>query len=282
MYVCMYVYVCTVLYCSVLFCTVLYCTVLFCSVPVLFCICWSRVHDLTGEHPLFACVQSMHHTDDSWWSTLNNTQWLSHCRCILAGATHIVRIIVKRGCSVLTHCSDGWDRTSQVCISACVCACVCVWYVYVFSVCVYVLVFAYRCAYMSVMCGTVLVCVGVFLDTISDVQLRSFSRNMCPLLTETFSFAIVLIPLCMKQYYVCYVCYVCCLPPSQLTSLSMLMLDPYYRTIEGFMVLIEKEWVSFGHQFALRCSLMHISTPLCCLHPYSTALWLVLVCALLL
>ncbi|XP_056397061.1 myotubularin-related protein 1 isoform X2 [Hyla sarda] len=39
---------------------------------------------------------------------------------------------------------------------------------------------------------------------------------------------------------------------AQLTSLAMLMLDSYYRTIKGFEVLIEKEWISFGHRFAMR------------------------------
>ena len=39
---------------------------------------------------------------------------------------------------------------------------------------------------------------------------------------------------------------------SQLSALMQILIDPYYRTIEGFEVLIEKEFVYSGHQFAQR------------------------------
>lgn len=39
---------------------------------------------------------------------------------------------------------------------------------------------------------------------------------------------------------------------NQIISLTLLLLDPYYRTLEGFAVLIEKEWITSGHLFTDR------------------------------
>ena len=39
---------------------------------------------------------------------------------------------------------------------------------------------------------------------------------------------------------------------SQLTAFSQLLIDPYFRTIRGYMTLIEKDFLSFGHQFRFR------------------------------
>jgi len=86
-----------------------------------------------------------------WLSFLESTKWLDHLKLVLAGASKIVSLIDSEQAGVLVHCSDGWDRTSQ------------------------------------------------------------------------------------------------------LTSLAQLLLDPYYRTFDGFQVLIEKEWIKFGHKFNERC-----------------------------
>ena len=39
---------------------------------------------------------------------------------------------------------------------------------------------------------------------------------------------------------------------SQVTAFSQLLIDPYFRTIRGYMTLIEKDFLSFGHQFRYR------------------------------
>lgn len=43
---------------------------------------------------------------------------------------------------------------------------------------------------------------------------------------------------------------------AQTCSLAGIMLDPYYRSMQGFQALIEKEWLAFGHKFTDRCGLL--------------------------
>ena len=45
---------------------------------------------------------------------------------------------------------------------------------------------------------------------------------------------------------------------AQLSAVSQLCLDPFYRTMRGFQILIEKDFISFGHKFMDRCG--HLSS----------------------
>ena len=42
----------------------------------------------------------------------------------------------------------------------------------------------------------------------------------------------------------------------QISALAQLWMDPYYRTVRGFAILIEKEWLGFGHPFQTRSGLL--------------------------
>ena len=85
--------------------------------------------------------------DEDWFSKIDASLWLRHCRLVLGGSHEIVRLMQIEKCCVVCHCSDGWDRTAQLCATA------------------------------------------------------------------------------------------------------ELLMDPWYRSCKGFAVLIEKEWLSFGHKF---------------------------------
>ncbi|XP_062983099.1 myotubularin-related protein 6 [Elgaria multicarinata webbii] len=89
-------------------------------------------------------------TVNDFLSGLESSGWLRHIKAVLDAAIFLAKAIALERASVLVHCSDGWDRTSQVC------------------------------------------------------------------------------------------------------SLGSLLLDPFYRTIKGFMVLVEKDWIAFGHKFSDR------------------------------
>lgn len=41
---------------------------------------------------------------------------------------------------------------------------------------------------------------------------------------------------------------------SQISAVSQLLLDPHYRTAEGFFSLVHKDWCAFGHHFENRCN----------------------------
>nr|XP_014340794.1 PREDICTED: myotubularin-related protein 6 [Latimeria chalumnae] len=88
---------------------------------------------------------------NDYFSGLESSGWLRHIKAVLDAGIFLTKAVACEGASVLVHCSDGWDRTAQVC------------------------------------------------------------------------------------------------------SIGSLLLDPYYRTMKGFMVLIEKDWISFGHKFSDRC-----------------------------
>ncbi|KAI8440796.1 hypothetical protein MSG28_009121 [Choristoneura fumiferana] len=42
---------------------------------------------------------------------------------------------------------------------------------------------------------------------------------------------------------------------AQISSLAQICLEPYYRTLEGFRTLVEKEWLALGHKFQQRLNI---------------------------
>jgi hypothetical protein len=45
---------------------------------------------------------------------IEETGWLEHLRNIMDGSILVAEKLRNESTSVLVHCSDGWDRTSQV------------------------------------------------------------------------------------------------------------------------------------------------------------------------
>ncbi|XP_073884955.1 phosphatidylinositol-3,5-bisphosphate 3-phosphatase MTMR8 isoform X8 [Macaca fascicularis] len=89
-------------------------------------------------------------TMSEFLSGLESSGWLRHIKAIMDAGIFITKAVKVEKASVLVHCSDGWDRTAQVC------------------------------------------------------------------------------------------------------SVASILLDPFYRTFKGLMILIEKEWISMGHKFSQR------------------------------
>uniref|UniRef100_A0A6A7G540 Myotubularin-related protein 2 n=1 Tax=Hirondellea gigas TaxID=1518452 RepID=A0A6A7G540_9CRUS len=110
-----------------------------------------NIHIMRDSIQKLGKVLSRVKADDTDWVTqVEGTNYLKHIRGLLQATFTMISIIDRHKASIVSHCSDGWDRTTQLC------------------------------------------------------------------------------------------------------ALTELCLDPYYRSRDGFIVLIEKEWLSYGHQFQLR------------------------------
>ncbi len=112
-----------------------------------------NIHAVRSAFDSLAHTCSLHPgeaNETSWGRLVEDSCWLQYVRLILSSSVRVAEVIHRDSITVLVHCSDGWDRTSQI------------------------------------------------------------------------------------------------------TALSMLLLDAHYRTVRGFRTLVEKEWIQMGHQFQLR------------------------------
>jgi len=86
--------------------------------------------DVPNIHEMFSSWQELRTLversdvpESRWLQRLGDTQWLEHCHRITEAAVTVARRLASGNqeeppACVVVHCSDGWDRTSQVCALA--------------------------------------------------------------------------------------------------------------------------------------------------------------------
>ena len=72
-----------------------------------------NIHVMRSSHNKLKEIVLSNSGDSNWLSSLESTRWLEFISLLLSSSTRIAKLLVS-GYSVLAHCSDGWDRTSQV------------------------------------------------------------------------------------------------------------------------------------------------------------------------
>eukprot|EP00468_Gymnochlora_sp_CCMP2014_P000629 CAMPEP_0167743182 /NCGR_PEP_ID=MMETSP0110_2-20121227/1870_1 /TAXON_ID=629695 /ORGANISM="Gymnochlora sp., Strain CCMP2014" /LENGTH=1717 /DNA_ID=CAMNT_0007627517 /DNA_START=148 /DNA_END=5301 /DNA_ORIENTATION=- len=61
-----------------------------------------------------ACEQQLSRRSDDFWDLVLKSKWLCHVRNLCVQSQRVA-LAMLRGENVLVHCSDGWDRTAQMC-----------------------------------------------------------------------------------------------------------------------------------------------------------------------
>ncbi|KAF9948973.1 Myotubularin- protein 3 [Mortierella alpina] len=79
-----------------------------------------NIHAIASSHQALLKAVSTQADSPNWFTVIESTGWLSHVSDLLkaAGREGIVGKMVDTQSSVLVHCTDGWDRTTQlVCLA---------------------------------------------------------------------------------------------------------------------------------------------------------------------
>jgi myotubularin-related protein 6/7/8 len=71
-----------------------------------------NIHHVTRS---FESLMDLNRSTDEFWLVLHNSKWMSHVRLILEAANCCATHLILEKANVLVHCSDGWDRTAQIC-----------------------------------------------------------------------------------------------------------------------------------------------------------------------
>ncbi|KAG9326465.1 hypothetical protein KVV02_001644 [Mortierella alpina] len=80
-----------------------------------------NIHAIASSHQALLKAISTQADSPNWYTVIESTGWLSHVSDLLkaaAGRDGVVGKMVDSQSSVLVHCTDGWDRTTQlVCLA---------------------------------------------------------------------------------------------------------------------------------------------------------------------
>ena len=76
----------------------------------------------------------------NWKTALTKSSWLEHVGKCLISAVRVQDQMLTKKKTVLVHCSDGWDRTAQIC-SLVRCCCLFLFFVVILFRVVFGLVF---------------------------------------------------------------------------------------------------------------------------------------------
>lgn len=80
-----------------------------------------HVVNIHGVRDSYVALQACNSApDNKYLSAVERSGWLDHLGSLLAGAMKVVGTLQERS-AALVHCTDGWDRTAQLCSLAQIC-----------------------------------------------------------------------------------------------------------------------------------------------------------------